>query len=324
MEHLADLGTMPDGGAVGTALGAASAAAAPLLVPNSEEPALGVVTLVRRRATAYDLAELGLLQQLCEHLALAVRADRAARRRTEVADALRAGLLPRGLPEPPGLRIAAAFAPADPQEGADGPAVGGDFYDAVPSGEGWAVMLGDVSGRDEEAAALTATVRHSLGALAHSERRPEEVLAKANAYLRARGGDRFATVLLARLVRRRGGWRVTLSGAGHPPALVLPADGPVTPVMTGGRPLGLFEDARTAASTVDLGPGDMLLLHSDGVSGARSPDGRPFGDDGLATAAAAARDGASRLVDAVRDAVVQHAGGRLRDDVALLAVRVAD
>ena len=332
LDQPGELGRLPHGGgAVAAALGASSAVGVPLLLndrpagaPTPAEHVLGVVTLVRTGARpAFDLSDLGLLQQLCEHLALALRADRSFRRRSEVADALQTSLLPRRLPEPPGLRLAAAYQPSTPSPTDGGPAVGGDFYDAVRSGDGWAMVLGDVSGKGEDAAALTATVRHAVRVLAHREPRPAAVLAAVNDFLRAQGdSERFVTVALAHLERRPDGWRALVGGAGHPPPLVLGANGRVREVPTDGRPLGLFDDAKPGQAVVELGRGETLLLYSDGITEARGPGGRVFGEEGLAEAAArAAGKPLDELVADIRDVVLRFGDGRLRDDVSLLAAR---
>jgi phosphoserine phosphatase RsbU/P len=332
LDRPGELGRFPGaGGPVATALGASSAVGVPLLLtdrpagaPAAAERVLGVVTLVRTGARpAFDLRDLGLLQQLCEHLALALRADRSFRRRSEVADALQTSLLPRRLPEPPGLRLAAAYQPATPSPIDGGPAVGGDFYDAVRSEGGWALVLGDVSGKGEDAAALTATVRHGVRVLAHRERRTGAVLAAVNNFLRAQGtSERFVTVALAHLERRPDGWRALVSGAGHPPPLVLAGDGRLREVRTGGRPLGLFADARPGQAEVELRPGDTLLLYSDGITEARGAGRRVLGEDGLAEAVTRAAGAMpEELVGRIRDTVVRFGDGRLRDDVSLLAAR---
>ena len=102
-----------------------------------------------------QMADLGLVEELGEQLALAIRVDRMFRRRTEIADTLQASLLPRELPAVPGSRSPPRYVAAT--EGMD---VGGDFYDVYRTPDGWGLSIGDVCGKGEDAAAVTAAARH--------------------------------------------------------------------------------------------------------------------------------------------------------------------
>ncbi|MBA2768490.1 MAG: SpoIIE family protein phosphatase, partial [Sporichthyaceae bacterium] len=114
--------------------------------------------------------------------------------RSRVADALQQSLVPAALPEVKGLTLAARYAPAG-----DGREIGGDFYDVFPVEQGrWAVVLGDVSGKGAEAAAMTALIRYTLRALAVDGRSPEAVLRALNdVLLRESVDERYATLAYA-------------------------------------------------------------------------------------------------------------------------------
>jgi serine phosphatase RsbU (regulator of sigma subunit)/PAS domain-containing protein len=281
----------------------------------------GTLTLLRVAGeAAFGIADLALAEILGEHLGIAIRVDRMFRRRSEVAEALQASLLPARLPDVPGLELAAAYIPATRW-----PEVSGDFYDVFRHAEGWAVAIGDVCGKGQDAAAMTAAARHAIRALAHAgapQTRPEDVLAAASEVLLA--GDyeeRFVTAKLAFLRWRDRRWHVLLGGAGHPGPAVVRADGRVEILDGDGLPLGLFPGAQPSLGEVELDEGDLLFFYSDGVIDARSAR-LGFLEDRLADElAAVAGRSAAEAVRAVTDLVTEFSGGELRDDVTIVAVK---
>ena len=137
----------------------------------------------------FETADLGVVEEIGEQLALAIRVDRMLRQRADVADALQAGLRPPELPAIPGVEIAAAHLAATER-----PEIGGDFYDVYRTPGGWGVAIGDVCGKGEDAAAVTAAARHAIRVLAHWTADPAEVLGKANEVMLAEEfGDMFVT-----------------------------------------------------------------------------------------------------------------------------------
>jgi PAS domain S-box-containing protein len=147
------LGADQDGTPVLALLGATSV----LTVPISDgATSYGSLTLARQpQEERFGIADLGLAEELGEHLGVAIRVDRMFRHRSAVAEALQASLLPATLPEIPGLDLSAAYLPAG--AGLD---VSGDFYDVFPIRGGWGLAIGDVCGKGQEAAAMTAAARH--------------------------------------------------------------------------------------------------------------------------------------------------------------------
>jgi serine phosphatase RsbU (regulator of sigma subunit) len=122
----------------------------------------------------------------------------------------------------PGLDWAAAY-----RGGTSGLDVGGDFYDVFPSPGGWGIALGDVCGKGEEAAAVTAMVRHGIRLLSLWDDDPAAVLSKVNtAMLAQQETSRFVTAVTAHLSWDEDCLRVKLTSAGHPGAAVLRAGGP--------------------------------------------------------------------------------------------------
>lgn len=347
------LGTTADGTPLALLLGATSVVSVPIA---DGETSYGTLTLARRAARGpFEIADLALTEDIGGHLATAMRVDRMFRRRSEQAEALQASLLPAQLPEAPGLEFAASYMGA-----AQWQETSGDFYDVFRIPDGWAVAIGDVSGKGHDAAAMTAAARHAIRALAHVSRgrgrgHPADVLAAANDVLVAGDyGERFVTAKLAFLTERgpRGAdgsasdgqgadgqagdgrqadrpggrrVRVRLGSAGHPGPAVVRADGRVEILEGDGLPLGLFEAAEPMRSELELRAGDLLFLYSDGVTDARGADiHEGFFEDRLVDElAAVAGRSAAETVRAVTELVTEFSRGELRDDVTILAIKVS-
>jgi sigma-B regulation protein RsbU (phosphoserine phosphatase) len=259
-----------------------------------------------------------------------LRARRRAEREREELRRLNATLqrtlLPPALDSVPGLDVAAYYHTASTDK------VGGDFYDLFPLAAGkWGLFLGDVCGKGAAAAAITSLARYTLRAAAVYDPDPAAVLSNLNTVLNHEyNGDdpRFCTVVFGLLTpdAEGEGFRITLAGGGHPPALLLGEDGSAGFLHTpGGQLIGVLPDAQIATTTVRLGAGDTLLLYTDGLTEARTAsggdDGR-YGDDALLDFARALAPGtASGAVAAVR-ALLDSFGPGLDDDAAVLAVGV--
>jgi serine phosphatase RsbU (regulator of sigma subunit) len=236
-----------------------------------------------------------------------------------VARSLQQSLLPPALVEVPGVELAARYISA-----ADG-IVGGDFYDAFATVDGeWALVVGDVCGKGAEAAAVTALARHTLRATALRTSRPDDVLLALNeALLRAQLDHRFCTVAYLRLLARADGEvQVTVATGGHPLPILVRADGRVASLGRPGELLGIFAAPRIGQAAATLFPGDVLVLYTDGViEASRARDA--FGPGRLAALLAdcAGRDAPS-VAAAIEAEVLRVQHGRVRDDVAVLVVRV--
>jgi serine phosphatase RsbU (regulator of sigma subunit)/PAS domain-containing protein len=310
-------GAAADGAPLLLTMGATSLMCVPI---SDGVTSYGTLTLLRLAGEApFEIADLGLAEVLGEHLGIAMRVDRMFRRRSEVAEALQASLLPARLPEVPGLEFAPAYMPAT-----NWPEISGDFYDVFRQGEGWAVAVGDVCGKGQEAAAMTAAARHAIRALAHSGGEdPAGVLATASDVLLAGDYDeRFVTAKLAYLTWKGRKLHVCLGGAGHPGPAVVRADGRVEILEGDGLPLGLFPGAQPPQATLELSEGDLLFFYTDGVTEARSAR-KGFLEDRLADElAGVAGRSAVEAVRAVTDLVAEFSRGELRDDVTVLAIKV--
>ncbi|MWA06737.1 SpoIIE family protein phosphatase [Actinomadura sp. LD22] len=314
VDGLDELGKAADGVPVCAKIGATSLLSVPV---EDGDRCLGAITLASSGEYGpFDLMDLGVVQRLGRYLALVIRAARLYRRRAEVADSLQASLLPRALPAIPGATVAARYLTAT--HGAD---VGGDFYDVFRVGDGWGLVLGDVCGKGEDAAAVTATARHCMRIGARWKSRPGEILGIANEALLDE--DRFVTAVMAGLEIVPERVTVSLGTAGHPPAIVVRADGVIRSASRGGVPLGLFEDFEAGADTIDLGVGDTLILHSDGVLEACDHARVQFGQNRLLEVLAGHAGGTpEQMLGAVEQALLDFCDGDLRDDVSMVALRV--
>ena len=311
------LGSSLDGEPLLSKLDATSVLSVPL---TDGETRYGVLTLVRRaRDGHFTVADLALVQELGEQMALAIRVNRMFRHRSDTVEALHASLVPRRRPEIPGVEMAAMYLAAT-----EDPDVGGDFYDVYQTPDGWGLAVGDVCGMGEEAAAVTAAARHAIRVLARRCADPGEVLAGANEIVLAEelaldGG--FVTASIAHLTWQDDKLRVVVGSAGHPAAAVLRSDGRVRMLGGGGLPLGLFPDAEPATQELTLDLGDVLFLYTDGVAQARGPDNTYFQDrlaDDLAGLAGLPPD---QLVASMRRVMTEFSGGNLVDDVTMLVIR---
>src|ERR1700722_8449732 len=310
------LGTMADGTPLLMLLGATSLISVPI---TDGLTSYGALTLARTAGEGrFEIADLALAEDLGQHLGVAIRVDRMFRHRAAAAEALQSSLLPARLPEVPGLDLFAAYQPAS--EGLD---VSGDFYDVFPVQDGWAITVGDVCGKGQEAAAMTAAARHAIRVLAHWNPDPVDVLARVNEVMLAGDyEDRFVTAKLAYLRWDGARLHVRLASAGHPgPALVRP-DGRVDVLTGGGLPLGLFPDADPQAEELELGEDDLLFFYSDGVTDARSPDMRYFEDSLADELAGLAGRSAAETARMVQGLVGSFSQDELRDDMTILVAKV--
>jgi serine phosphatase RsbU (regulator of sigma subunit)/PAS domain-containing protein len=312
------LGAGPQGVPVMMMLDATSVLCVPL---SDGEQTYGTLTLARNASEGhFEMADLGVVEEVGEQLALAIRVDRMFRRHTEIADALQSSLLPRQLPEIPGVEIAAAYVAAT-----EGLEVGGDFYDVYRSPGGWGVAIGDVCGKGEEAAAVTAAARHAIRVLAHWTADPAEVLDKANEVMLAEEfGDLFVTAKNAHLRWRDGRLHVVLGSAGHPGPVLIRPDGRTTILGPGGLPLGLFPTVQAGREEIDLDPGDVLFFFTDGVTEARSPELTYFEDRLTDELAGLAGQRPRDIVAGLQSLVVEFCRNELRDDMTMLVLRVAE
>jgi PAS domain S-box-containing protein len=281
----------------------------------------GTLTLASAESgRLFEQADVQLAEELAQRAGVAIENSRLYTERTRIAHTLQVRLLPDRLPEIPGVVLAARYRAAGELN-----EVGGDFYDVFPRSEtDWALVVGDVSGKGAEAAAVTALARYSLRAATMEEGEPSRALRRLNQAMLSDGSEQFATVVLAYVsADDAGGLRARVSLGGHPPPLVLRADGRIEAPGTYGVLLGITEDPALHDREFSLRPGDLMLLYTDGVTEAGSRD-RPLGEHGLRELISGLTDREpEEIVDAVEQAVVGAQVGEPRDDIALLALTVS-
>jgi GAF domain-containing protein len=236
--------------------------------------------------------------------------------RARLAALVRRVLLAPRLPAVEGIEVGAAYKAADGQ-------AGGDFYDVFPiSPSRWGIVMGDMCGRGVEAASLTALTRYTVRTAARLGLSADAVLGAVNQAIFAEGDDeRFCTAVYGLLEVTDDGALLTYANGGHPPVLVV-RDGVVEAAPITGGLLGAFPDTAITERTIALGVGDVVVLHTDGVSEVRC-EGEEFGDRCLhETVAEVAGRPAREVADELVAASAAFGGGPVTDDAAVLVLVV--
>lgn len=296
----------------------------------SQGELIGVLNLGPRRSEQeYSSDDRRLLENLAAQAAPALRvgqlvreqqAEAATRQRfeqeLEVARLIQQNFLPKQLPDLPGWQVSAYYRPARE--------VGGDFYDVIPlPGDRVGFVIGDVTDKGVPAALVMAATRSVLRATAARLVDPGVVLEAVNEHLVPDMPQKmFVTCLYGVLEPTTGRFR--FANAGHDLPYVKTADGSVE-LRARGMPLGLMEGMVYEEEETVLAPGQSLLLHSDGVVEAHSPDGAMFGFPRLKEAVAT-YPGGGELIDRVLSDLHDHTGpdADQEDDITMLTLARAD
>jgi serine phosphatase RsbU (regulator of sigma subunit) len=258
-----------------------------------------------------------LAEDLTRRVALALDNARLYSEQRKATNALQRSLLPPGLPDIPGVELAASYEAAG-----EGNEVGGDFYDVFSTGPGvWFAVIGDVCGKGAEAAALTGFLRHTTVAYARDAVSPGKVLTQVNRVMLDQDFEgRFATAILVNLRFDRGHVAVTVASAGHPAALLTRRDGSACELGERGALLGVFADAEIRETSAVLEPGDSLALYTDGLLEAHAPAQTLTAREMIQGLERSAPSAASESIDALLGLV--ELDERVRDDIAILSARV--
>ncbi|MFC5925890.1 SpoIIE family protein phosphatase [Micromonospora vulcania] len=279
---------------------------------------LGTLAVGRHQRHRHDPDEVAVLEDVARRAALAIENARIHAERRRVAQTLQQSLLPPVLPLVDGIGFAAEYVPTG-----DDAEVGGDFYDVVPLPDGrWLVVIGDVSGKGVQAAAVTGLVRDVIRVLVGDGKPLPEALARLNETLVERGGGRYCTLALAAVGPGDGNQLdVSLHLAGHDRPVLLAGAGGARFVGTGGTALGLLDTITSPTAEITLAPGDALIFYTDGVTERRR--GRElFGTDRLRDAAAPLAGYSADVVAArLRAAAINFSVEPPRDDIAVLVLR---
>ena len=234
----------------------------------------------------------------------------------QMAETLQLGML-GSPPRVAGLETAVRYLPATRHA-----QVGGDWYDAFSLPDGTTMLvIGDVAGHDAPAAATMAQVRGMLRAIASSTAgSPATVLSTLDQVLADLDLHTLVSVTVATVAHPDGGPAVLCwSNAGHPPPVLVCADGRTQLLdRTPERLLGVAPDVHRTDHELTLGPGDTLLLYTDGLVERRTA----LLDDGFAWLVDELRAIGREPLDRLCDELLAELGGRVDDDVAMLAVRL--
>jgi serine phosphatase RsbU (regulator of sigma subunit) len=268
---------------------------------------------------------VGMVRRL-EEQAEALRAREAeqvlmarVRRDLEIAERIQTGILPKSLVTP-GLEVGAAMQPME--------AVGGDYYDVVPTSGGCWIGIGDVSGHGLNAGLVMMMLQSALGALvAHVQgTRPAEVLRAVNSLLveniRNRlQSDEYSTLVLTHIAASG---EFVFAG-GHEPILILRAGSDLYEVLESEGPwMGINRDGAESLTETRgrLLPGDLLVLHSDGIVEAGARRREAFGLERLGAHVHRLRDRPTEdICRGLIDAALAWATGAPEDDMTVVVVR---
>ena len=238
----------------------------------------------RQRAGLFTQSDLHVLTHLANIAAVklenarlfeqAVAAERMEQELQKAAE-LQNHLLPGDGPQIPGYMVYGSSISCR--------AVGGDYYDYIemPAGR-IAIGLGDVAGKGLPAALLMTSFQASLRALSELDLPPGDTISRLNRLLcRALPDNRFVTFFYA--VLDPSTRKLQFVNAGHNPPSVIRANGKRESLGQNGPPLGMFEESTYSMGELELGPGELLVCYSDGISEAENLKGEEFSEERLTT-----------------------------------------
>ncbi|MBV9311994.1 MAG: SpoIIE family protein phosphatase [Solirubrobacterales bacterium] len=287
--------------------------AAALVPIRVGERVLGVMTLVSAEsARALGQFEVDLAEQLAARAAVAIENARLYSERSVIAHTLQQSLLPEELPQISGYELAAAYIPA--VESSD---VGGDFYDVWSVGDAWMMVIGDVTGKGVEAAALTSLVRHTIRAVSQFEHSPAALLAHVDTMLKKERTRSICTALCLRLEEDE----LVCAVGGHPLPIYVDQNR-VETIGVRGPLLGGFDDVRWHEQLVEIAPGAKLVAYTDGVTDAVGDDGSRYGTHRLHEMLASLGERpAAETVHQLVYTLERYQAGAHADDTAALVLR---
>jgi serine phosphatase RsbU (regulator of sigma subunit) len=282
---------------------------------------LGALELGRQAGgRRFDDDDLAAVEAMAARVASSITNMRLSDEQRRIATALQASLLPAYLPAIPGIDVAVRYWAAG-----EGIEVGVDFYDLFEIDETrWAVVIGDVCGKGPHAAALTGMARHTIATAAWHGGDHATVLSALDRSMKTRGSRDFCTAVYGTLTPRGSGFEFTFVCGGHPPPVVVRADGTFSFEGTYGDLIGLSGRFEVTPTTTTLGHGDVVVLYTDGITDVRPP--HALSEQQLAGRAASASADAATAEDIARrlehdlEAVLPRQSRE--DDVALVVLRV--
>jgi len=244
-----------------------------------------------------------------------LEAERRAAHELEIARQVQARLFPQRLPELQSLEYAGACVQTHQ--------VGGDYYDFLDLGQArLCLVLGDIAGKGIAAALLMANLQANLRSqCATAVDQPEQLLRSVNRlFYENTAENAYATLFYSEFDDRT--CRLRYANCGHLPGLVVQRDGTVTRLSSTASVLGLFADWPCHTAELQLNPGDLFTIYTDGITEAFNHRDEEFGEERLLDVITRARDlSPSHIVTTVFDEVRRFSGDRQRDDVTLIVAR---
>lgn len=297
---------------------------APLVIGQTPVGVINVVDRISGEGPFID-DDRHLLESIASQLSLTLEnfflqqelleKERMARE-LEIASSIQASFFPQSRPEVEGWSFDFHNTPAKE--------VGGDYYDWFDLGNGrLSFNIADVSGKGVPAALVMMMVRSSLRVEVKREDSPAAVSMAVNSQMAdIIEQDRFVTFQYGCLDTVNGGFRFANAGHNYP-VLYHAAENHVEEVELNGLMLGVLEEIEYDEVEVNLAPGDVLVLYTDGVTEAQSKEGKLFDEERLKeTVQKAAGGNATQVREAILDAVLNFAAGAPQyDDITLVVVK---
>jgi serine phosphatase RsbU (regulator of sigma subunit) len=242
-------------------------------------------------------------------------AERRAARELEIARDVQARLFPQRLPELKSLEYAGACVQTYQ--------VGGDYYDFLELGQSrLCLVLGDIAGKGIAAALLMANLQANLRSqYATAAERPGDLLQSVNRLFYESTADNvYATLFYSEFDDRT--CRLRYANCGHLPGLVIQSDGTVTRLSSTASAIGLFAEWPCETAELQLSPGDLFAIYSDGITEAFNHRDEEFGEERLLDVMTRVRSQSpGQIVTAVFDEVRRFTGDRQRDDVTFIVAK---
>lgn len=267
---------------------------------------------------AFEQEEIEFLAGVADGVANAIYNLRWRQQEQEFKEAqdIQEGLLPKEIPQIPGIEVAGNWRPAR--------IVGGDYFDVLRfSDTRMAVCIADVSGKGISAALLMSNLQAVVRAFAAEHVRPRDLMSKVNRLMCANiMPGRFVTVFYALLDTAQG--KITFCNAGHNPPLLVHEDNSWQRLNTGGSIVAAFSEAHYEEQEIALQPGDRLVMFTDGVTEAANAGQTEFGEERLIETLLACQSlSTGEFQSRLLDQVSAWTGGEFQDDATVLVLSVA-
>ena len=306
-----------------------------LPIRNDAGDIIGVLQLLNKKE-GFSGEDEAFLDALSVHVALALEKAQLHRERVEkekmerdlaLAREIQAGFLPDAPPIFPGIEIAVSHRASQ--------MVGGDYYDFLPvqveGGEALLLVVADVEGKGAASALVMANVQATLHALADHveplEKLPatinQKILSGARASMAQGRHTKYLSMFLALV--ESGGRNLRYVNAGHVPPAVIRVDGTVEWLEAGGMIVGLMPDIQFECGTAALGPGDLLVACTDGITEAMDSAGTEFSRPRLAELVTRLRgETPEKIMRGVLGEVETHSRNGMYEDDRILMVMKAN